>query len=167
MPPNVNLEPIALHHAEEVQRLASNPEVLAWTDMPEPYPEDGARDWVEEVLPQREAGKEHHFLIRNEKGEAVGVTGLQHVEEKRAELGYWIGKPYWNMGYASKANQELLKFAFKELGLQEVYARPLEHNASSQRVLEKLGFEAQGLEEHESPKCQERGKVLRYVLFRP
>ncbi|MFB6258623.1 MAG: GNAT family N-acetyltransferase [Flavobacteriales bacterium] len=161
------LQPIAPYHADEVQVLLSDPAVLAWTSIPEPYPQDGAKNWIEEVRSLREEGKEEHFAIINEKKKLVGVTGLQEIEEERAELGYWIGKPYWNQGYASKANQELVRRAFQDLDLKELYARPLEQNASSQRVLEKLGFEPHGLEDHETPKCRSKGKVIRYVLKRP
>jgi RimJ/RimL family protein N-acetyltransferase len=71
----------------------------------------------------------------------VGVAGLMQVKSQdRAEIGYWIGKPYWGKGYASFAVQQLLAFAFNQLQLSLVYAHVLDYNAASKKVLEKNGF---------------------------
>jgi RimJ/RimL family protein N-acetyltransferase len=77
-----------------------------------------------------------------------------------------VGKPYWGNGYATAGTRQVLRFAFEELELAEVFARPLERNVSSRRVLDKLGFTPMGVEVHEHPKWDEDDPVVRYVLSR-
>lgn len=164
--PDVHLDPIAPRHADAVQERASHPDVLATTNLPEPYPDDGAITWIEAVQEQREAGREFPFAILNGEGTLVGVTGLRDVTDERGEVGFWIGKPFWNRGYATAGTRRLLAFAFDDLGLSAVFARPLKRNAPSRRVLEKLGFAAVSVETHEHPKWTEDDPVVRYVLDR-
>lgn len=162
----VTLEHIMPRHAESVQRLASHPEIVANTTLPEPYPENGAEQWIEHLLPRRKAGKEVAFAVINAEGELVGVTGLDNVRDNIAEIGYWVGKPYWNQGYATAAVRKTIRFAFEELGLGGVFARPLQDNTPSRRVLEKIGFEEGPLETHEHPKWDKGDKVVRFGLSR-
>ena len=149
MPAFVTLEPVAPHHADAVQRLAAHPDVVATTNLPEPYPDDGAAQWIAYVQPRHAAGEEFAFAIMNEDSELVGVMGLVDVTDTEAELGFWIGKPYWNRGYATADARQTVRFAFEEVGLVHVFARPLAHKAPSRRVLEKLGFQFQQTETHE------------------
>lgn len=57
-----------------------------------------------------------------------------------AEIGYWIGEPYWE-GFATDTVKQAVKFAFKELNLLRIYAHIYEYNIGSMKVLEKVGFE--------------------------
>ena len=61
--------------------------------------------------------------------------------EGSAELGYWIGEDYQNQGYATEAAEALIKRAFDELDIKQIYASFKQENQASKRVLEKLGFE--------------------------
>ncbi|MEO1036313.1 MAG: GNAT family protein [Pseudomonadota bacterium] len=67
-----------------------------------------------------------------------------------AELGYWIGAPYWHQGFATEAADALVTYAFGTLALQRLSACYLTRNAESGRVLEKLGFEQEGLQRQHS-----------------
>ncbi len=137
----VRLAPIGIEHAAAVQRLAEDPVIAATTNLPEPYPPDGALHWIRYLLPKRRAGVEYAFAVLDARGEVVGVNGLVEVTSSGvAELGYWIGRPYWGRGYATAANRLLLDYAFGTLGLRRIIARPLLRNRPSCRVLEKLGF---------------------------
>lgn len=62
-----------------------------------------------------------------------------------AEIGYWIGEPYWGKGYATEAVRLLIKFAFEELDLLRIYAKIYEYNIGSMKVLEKTGFEKEAI----------------------
>lgn len=162
----VTLEPIAPRHAESVQKLASHPEVVATTNLPDPYPEDGAEQWIQDAQCRRNAGIEYPFAILNQEETLVGVTGLVEVSGGVAELGYWIGKPFWGNGYATAANGQILHFAFETLELCRVFARPLQKNPASCRVLEKVNFAAQRVETYDGPKWNGSATVVRYVLTR-
>lgn len=163
--PSVELEPIAPRHADTVQELASHPEVVATTNLPDPYPEDGAIQWIERAQQRRKAGKEFPFALMVDDT-LVGVSGLIDVIGQEAEVGFWVGKPYWGNGYATRGTRKVIAFAFDELNLEELFARPLERHVASRRVLDKLGFVPTGVERHEHPKWDEDDPVVRYALSR-
>lgn len=141
--PTITLEPIDAKHAAPVQALASDPAIGATSNIPSPYPENGAIEWIRRVTAARGQGTTYAFAIINEQGEFVGVCSLIDVDQqaRTGALGYWIGKPYWGHGYATTAGRRVLDFAFGTLGLEQVRAAALERNHASRRVLEKLGFE--------------------------
>ncbi len=79
-------------------------------------------------------------------GQLIGAVGLDlEPAHNRAELGYWIGRPFWNQGYASEAAAAMLAHAFTALRLNKVCAHHYTRNPSSGRVLEKIGMRRQGL----------------------
>jgi RimJ/RimL family protein N-acetyltransferase len=65
-------------------------------------------------------------------------------EHKRAELGYWIGVPYWNHGYASEAARRVVNWGFQYLGLNRIYAQHFADNPASGRVMQKIGMQYEG-----------------------
>lgn len=78
----------------------------------------------------------------------VGCCSLipqNDVYRINAEIGYWIGEPYWGKGYATDAVRQCLKFAFEKLNLLRVYANIYEYNIGSMKVLEKAGFEKEAI----------------------
>lgn len=70
----------------------------------------------------------------------VHPAGNHWWGEGSAELGYWIAEEYWGNGYAKKASEVLVKRAFKDLGVRQIFATYKLGNNQSKRVLEKLGF---------------------------
>ena len=71
---------------------------------------------------------------------SLGVNKQNHW----AELGYWIGKPYWSKGYCTEAAGALLDYGFKVLELNRIQARHLVSNPASGRVMQKLGMSYEG-----------------------
>ena len=147
----INIKPIDLKYIDEVQHLASDPAIGATSNVPSPYPANGAAWWVQETLKKREAGTEYIFAVLEEEM-FVGVCGLIEVADKSAELGYWIGKPFWGNGYATMAARLVLRFGFDELGLAEITALCLERNQGSYKVLEKVGMRFVGWQQNTNPK---------------
>jgi len=62
------------------------------------------------------------------------------VYSKSAEIGYFIGEPYWNKGIVTQAVNLITDFGFKSLGIVRIHTGVFEYNIPSQRVLEKCGF---------------------------
>jgi len=82
------------------------------------------------------------FAIEFE-GKYVGNIGLHmqdDVYSKSAELGYFIGEPYWNRGITTRAVNLICEYGFRELEIVRIYSGIFEFNRPSQRVLEKCGF---------------------------
>ena len=123
-------------------RLLGAKEVAATTlRIAHPYTEDDARAFMNSQ--QSPASKFGMFTIAS--GELVGGIGL-NVEEAhhRAELGYWVGVPYWGRGYATEGAAEMLRHGFEDLKLNRIYAGVFEGNPASEQVLRKIGMKHEG-----------------------
>ncbi len=164
----VRIERVGMEHAEAVQRLAADPAVVATTNLPAPYPKNGAVTWIRNLYSAQESGEEHAFAIIDERGRLVGITSLVIGADGKggAELGYWVGRPYWGRGYATGANGLLLAFGFCELELHRVFARPLVRNRASCRVLEKLGFRHVATQQNPFPRFDPDDQIAFYELKR-
>lgn len=161
----IRLEPISLAHASAVQALASDPLIAATSNVPHPYPADGAVTWIRYTLTQRELGYELNFAVL-EGAQLVGVCGVLNITgtPRRAELGYWIGVPYWNRGYASAAARDLVRLVFESHGIEELHSSCLVKNAASFRVLEKAGFRHVGYGTHPSSKWKAADRFAMFEL---
>ncbi len=110
---------------------------------PNPYCEDDAREWIERAsAPQSILA----YAIASDE-EAIGGIGLelqQDVHRRSAEIGYWLGEPFWGQGIATKALRALTEFAFANLDLARIYGTVFERNPASARVLEKAGYTYEG-----------------------
>jgi RimJ/RimL family protein N-acetyltransferase len=138
----VRLTPLAPLHAAALQPLLEDPAIAATTPFPHPYPLDGATTYIQESIALREAGTKYVFAICGADSQPIGMVLLKDVDRHKgeAELGYWIGRPYWGHGHATEAAAAALTYAFETLGLHAVFAVTLESNLASLQVLVKLGF---------------------------
>lgn len=139
--PELELEPYGPTHVDAVQRLAPDPENLRFTLMPAPYPEDGARTFLDLLEVARAEGTEDAFAILVDR-EVAGMCGLHEIDLHRgsAEVGYWVGAPFRRRGVASGALRQLLERC-RSRGLLHLRAHTIEANAGSIRVLEQCDFE--------------------------
>lgn len=81
-------------------------------------------------------------------GQVVGAVSLmpgRDIERVSAEIGYWLGRPFWGRGIMTDAVRAATLYAFDELGMRRVFAVPFAHNAASRRVLEKVGYALEGV----------------------
>ena len=87
--------------------------------------------------------EKHRIFAIDIEGRACGGIGLHpqdDVYRKNAELGYWLGEPYWGKGIITTAIKEMVDWGFANLEIDRIFARPYGRNKGSQRVLEKAGF---------------------------
>lgn len=105
---------------------------------PWPYSERDARDFV--TLPQDP--RLPHFLVTLPGTGVIGSAGLG-AHDCGAEIGYWIGRPYWGQGFATEAARAVLRIA-QTLGHRRLTAGHFVDNPASGRVLRKLGFQPTG-----------------------
>lgn len=143
----LTLRPFELADSTDVQRLAGD-RAIADTTLLIPYPyEDGmAEQWISSHQAKIEAGEMAIFaIILQESQKLVGAIGLEIVSRfQRAELGYWIGKPYWGNGYCTEAGRLVLEYGFSTLNLNRIHAHHFKRNPASGRVLQKLGMKHEG-----------------------
>lgn len=146
------LRAFTLNDARRVQELAGAFEIADTTGhMPHPYQDGMAEEWIGTHADDFERGEGATFAITlRPTGELIGAIGLTtHAPNQRAELGYWLGVPYWNCGYTTEAARAVLQFAFAQLNLNRVYATHFVRNPASGRVMQKIGMQCEGtLREH-------------------
>lgn len=102
--------------------------------------------------------------------ELIGVIGYNlqsDIYKHSAEIGYWIGEPFWGRGFVSKAIELTIEHAFSVMDLKRLYTSVFEHNKASARVLEKAGFNYEGMGEKAVMKNGEYYNDLRYGLLNP
>ena len=147
------LRPFGAGDAARVAQLAGAREVAATTaNIPHPYALSDAEGWIAGQQDAWESGADATFAVTlREDGVLIGAIALRiERDHERAELGYWIGVPYWGQGYATEAARAVLSFGFDQLGLNRVFARHMSSNPASGRVMEKIGMRFEGeLRRHE------------------
>ena len=85
---------------------------------------------------------------------------------RRAELGYWIGTPFWGRGIATEAAKEMLRYGFEELRLHRIFAEHFAHNPASGRVLAKIGMKHEGCHRRHVLKWGEFVDAEQYGILR-
>jgi len=111
---------------------------------PNPYTINDAKSFFKIVNEQNPKT----FLAIEYEGEYVGNISLSvgsDVYRKSAEIGYFIGEPFWNRGITTKAVNLITKFGFEKLDIVRIYTGIFEYNKASQRVLEKCGFRKEAI----------------------
>lgn len=139
------IRPIRRGDAAALARQANNPNVARHLrdGFPHPYSLADARAYIQSISP---SGPVTQFAISVED-EFVGGIGFaagKDVERFSAEVGYWIGEPFWRRGIATEALQLVAHHAFTQHRVLRLYALPFADNAASIRVLEKAGFSREG-----------------------
>ncbi len=144
------LRPFALSDAKEVQRLAGDFAIADTTlNIPHPYPDGAAEEFFSTHPAKFEKGDGVVFAITlKTDGRLLGGIGLYDVAKRhrRAALGYWIAKPFWNLGYATEAGKAVVEFGFEQWSLHKIEANYFSRNPASGRVMEKIGLVQEGLQ---------------------
>jgi ribosomal-protein-alanine N-acetyltransferase len=141
------LRPFTLDDAPVVQELAGERDIASNTlSIPHPYEDGMAEVWISTHQDRYVKGASVVFAIVLKPDESlIGAMGLEISRDNdRAELGYWIGKPYWNMGYCTEAARAVIQYGFERLGLARIFASHLKRNPASGRVMQKVGMVYEG-----------------------
>lgn len=164
----LTLRPLTLADAPEVHRLVNDVEIARNTlTIPHPYPEGFAPEWIATHQEKFDKNEEIVFGIeRREDGALVGVIGVMPEPHDMAEFGYWIGREYWNHGYASEAAAAVIDYTFRTLGVNRIEALHFVRNAASGRVMEKCGMKYEGTLRQARKKWDEYIDVKVYSILR-
>lgn len=136
---------ISLRRLEEkdipdVQKYASNPEIGKMSNVPSPYPENGAQSWYKHVVSVQNRGHSKVFTIVF-KNEFAGIISLNEIakSEYKAKVDYWVRSDLHSQGIGTLAVHCVLKQG-RKLGLKCFYSGCLGRNVGSKKVLLKNGF---------------------------
>lgn len=161
--PNCTVRSYRVSDAESLAKHANNRKV--WLNLrdgfPHPYTIDDAKAFIAKATG---AAPETMFAICA-GDEAVGGIGFHpraDVERISAEIGYWLGEPFWGKGITTAALKAVTQYAITNCGLKRLYAIPYAPNAVSARVLEKAGYALEGRMRKSAIKD---GKVIDQLLY--
>ncbi|HUG39460.1 MAG TPA: GNAT family N-acetyltransferase [Longimicrobiales bacterium] len=163
------LRPFRPSDADRVTALAGEREIALNTlNVPHPYQRRDAVEWIGAHRAQLERREAVTYAITVwEEGLVIGAAGLiLDLANEVAELGYWIGMPYWGQGYASEAGRALVGWGFRELGLHRIHASHFPRNPASGAVLRKIGMSYEGRLREHVKKWGEHLDLERYGILR-
>ena len=137
------LRPWRLDDAFSLYQYAKDPSVGPIAGWPEHKNALESAEVIENVL-----SKPHIYAVcLRENNIAIGSIGLMlgkdghaELDKDEAEIGYWIGLPFWGQGLIPEAVDEILRYAFEYLNMSRVWCSHFEENMNSKRVQEKCGF---------------------------
>jgi RimJ/RimL family protein N-acetyltransferase len=151
MPPTLTtarliLRPPVLEDAPAIASLAADRRITDTTaTLPHPYTLADA-EWFVRHVTRPDADTQVWAIVRAADQALSGVIGLHASDDLAvAELGYWVGVPFWGQGIATEAAHATLDHGFRTRGLEVVFADHLARNPASHRVMEKLGMAVEGV----------------------
>jgi ribosomal-protein-alanine N-acetyltransferase len=106
-----------------------------------------AEEWISGRQESFEKGQTVDFAITHRQdGHFIGGASLMNINQpsQRAEIAYWLGKPYWSKGYGTEAARAVVKYGFETMGLNRINGRHFGSNTASGRVLIKIGMKHEG-----------------------
>lgn len=143
----ITLEKWKIEDADDLMKICNETDRTYLSNrLPYPYTEENA-DWWLNMVSEKE-GKSGIFRSVRVDGEIVGNITVEQKEDvfvKDAELGYLLLPRMWSRGIMSEAVRRICEIAFKELDIVRITGQVYEPNAASRRVLEKNGFELEGI----------------------
>lgn len=114
--------------------------------IPFPYGEEDAKVFLSEMLAS-DPDQNIAFAIEAD-GKLIGsISAVRcgNIHFRTAELGYYLGEPYWGKGFATEAVRQICEYVFQKTDIIRIFAEPFAYNAASCRVLEKAGFQLEGV----------------------
>ena len=158
----LTLRPLALSDAPVVARLAGDWDIARQTGrIPHPYSLIEADQWIGSL----DASEFVRAVVH--EGALVGAVGYVEDEGNSAEIGYWIGKPYWGHGFATEAATRLVAHCFETEKRKQLTCCHFVDNLASKRVIAKLGFKLVGPCQTWCEARNERIAALQYERRRP
>lgn len=165
---NIVLRPLRLADAARLAELANNEKISRnlRDGFPHPYTLDDAERFLANFTDQNPVT----FFGIDYNGEYVGNIALvpcQDIYRKSAEIGYFIGEPYWNKGIVTTAVNLITQYGFNHLDIIRIHTGVFEYNTASMHVLEKCGFVKEGVFKKSVFKLGKLWDEVRYAKINP
>ena len=138
---DIRLRPWQKEDANALATYANNRNI--WLNVrdrfPHPYTLKDAQLWVQL------AGKDPNALnlaieVAEEAVGGIGVIFKEDVYHRTAEIGYWLGEPYWKKGITTRSVRAVTDYVFAHYDICRLYAGIFDYNVASGKVLEKAGY---------------------------
>lgn len=129
---------------EDRESLAQNANnIRVWNNLRDEFPHPYTLQDADEFIALANERHRDQYLAVEVEGRAVGGIGITpgaSIERLTAEIGYWLGEPYWGRGIMPSAVRAFAKHLFRTTDFIRLWAGIYDYNRPSQRVLEKAGF---------------------------
>ncbi len=133
---------------DDFLRVIRQPKIYDTTyGIPRDYSKFRAKWWFKMIKYNRLSNMAYEYaIILRDTGEYVGNTGLINIDaaHNHADISYYIDTAHNNMGIATEAAAEMLKYGFAELGYHKINGVCMSRNPASRRVMEKIGMRYEG-----------------------
>ena len=144
----LDLRKWTIEDAADLTAIINNKKVqdMLTDGLPYPYTENDARDFIRATLAFKK-NAQYTFAITYD-GKVIGnisVIRKENVYRLSAEIGYYIAEGYWGRGLMTQAVMKTCDYIFENTDIVRIFARPYAHNTASIRVLEKAGFQPEGV----------------------
>lgn len=161
------LRPWQENDVPSLLKYADNPTIARYmTDkFVSPYTQDQGKRFIQYAM-DADPLRIFAIVVQEEAVGAIGIHPQSDIEQKNAELGYWLGEPFWGKGIMTAAIQQIVEYGFKTWEINRIFARPFGSNIGSQRALEKAGFELEARLEQTLFKNGEYEDELIYAIRR-
>lgn len=135
--------------------------------LPYPYTENDAENFINAMLSADE-DKTYAFAITIDDKVigSIGVFRCDNIHYRTAEIGYYIGEPYWGKGYMTSAVKQICEYIFGNTDIIRIFAEPFAYNIASCRVLEKAGFQYEGTLRNNAFKNEKMIDMKMYALVK-
>ncbi|MDE6625862.1 MAG: GNAT family N-acetyltransferase [Lachnospiraceae bacterium] len=134
--------------AENLAKLLNNKKILdnLRDGLPYPYTVKDAEEFITAML-RADQDKTFAFAItvNDQAIGSIGVFRCENIHFRTAEMGYYIGEPYWGKGFGTSAVEQACSYIFQHTDIIRIFAEPFAYNTASCRVLEKAGFQFEGV----------------------
>ena len=151
--------------AQALAALLNNKNILnnLRDGLPCPYTTKDAEEYITAMLASDET-KTFAFaiIVDGQVAGSIGVFRCENIHFRTAEMGYYIGEPYWGKGIATSAVKQVCSYIFQHTDIIRIFAEPFAYNTASCRVLEKAGFQLEGVLRCNAVK---NGKILDMKMF--
>ncbi|ABY93105.1 GCN5-related N-acetyltransferase [Thermoanaerobacter mathranii subsp. mathranii str. A3] len=146
--PRLILKKISLEDAEDMFEYARDPEVTKYVSWEYHKSIEDSVKFINLLLSKYANSEPSDWgLYLKENGKLIGTCGYVFIDEKNmtGEIGYVLGKKYWNKGFMTEAVKKVIEFGFKKLNLNRIQARCKVENIPSERVMQKVGMKFEGI----------------------
>ena len=132
---------------EMYQNWASDDEVTKYLTWPTHKELKTTEKILEQWIAKNGEPENYHWAITiKDTGDVIGSFSLMNIDnhQESCEIGYCIGRNWWNQGFMTEALQAVISFGFTEVGFYRIAARHDIHNAASGCVMKKCGMQYEG-----------------------
>ncbi|MCE7059597.1 GNAT family N-acetyltransferase [Dyadobacter sp. CY343] len=147
MQEQVELRQFHRNMVDRLALLADNPKIAAHVrdNFPSPYSLADAHYWIDLCSKVNANAIQRAIFYQDQFVGGIGVLRQEDIYRNNAEIGYWLGEPYWGKNIATAALIQMTDWIFQNTSVTRLFAGVFETNSASKRVLEKAGYKLEAI----------------------